>query len=238
MPPEYTEQPFASREPSGARSPDVREGYDDRLNRVLEAATEVIARNGYQRASMRVIAKTAGLSLAGLYHYFDNKDKILFLIQFRTFGSLLSRLRENLHGIEDPLDQLYVMVRSHVGYFAANMAALKVCAHELDSLTGPAYEETLRIRREYYQLSRGVIDRVLDAVPSDGGLDRHVLTMSLFGALNWLYRWYDPEQGRPPNVLADQISRQFLLGVRGDADRPVGSRPAGRDAAADASSTS
>ncbi len=194
---------------------DHRGGYDERLNRILEAATVVIARQGYRKASMRAISGATGVSLAGLYHYFASKEAMLFLIQFRTFTSLLSNLREKLHGVTDPVEQLRVMVRAHVSYFAANMAALKVCSHELDSLTGDAYDETLRIRREYYQLTRSLVDRVLGDAGENGALDRHVATMSLFGTLNWLYRWYDPRKDRSPTALANQISTQFLQGVLG-----------------------
>jgi hypothetical protein len=110
------------------------------------------------------------------------------------------------------------MVRAHVGYFASNMAALKVCSHELDSLSGTAYAETRRIRHEYYQAARSIVERVLDERAPDNALDRHVATMSLFGMLNWLYRWYDPKRDRCPSAIANQIAAQFLSGVL-DANR-------------------
>jgi len=193
----------------------TRETYDERLNHILQAATIVIARVGYQKASVRVVAKQAGISLAGLYHYFDSKEAMLFLIQFRTFNSLLNNLQEKLHGVDNPVEQLRVMVRAHVGYFAENMAALKVCSHELDSLSGKAYEETRRIRRDYYDLTRSILGRVLDEHAPSNTLDRHVAVMSLFGMLNWLYRWYDPKRGRVPTAIANQVVDQFLHGVLG-----------------------
>lgn len=199
------------------KSSDNRETYEARLNHILEAATRVIARVGYGKASMRMVAKAAGVSLAGMYHYFDSKERMLFLIQFRTFNSLLNNLQEKLHGVTDPLEQLERMVRAHLEYFAANMAALKVCSHELDSLTGDAYEETRRIRHDYYQLTRSIVDRLLDQHAPDDPLDRHVATMSLFGTLNWLYRWYDPKKDRSPAALANHIVEQFLYGVAGPA---------------------
>jgi AcrR family transcriptional regulator len=203
---------------SGNRAPEMRETHDERLNHALAAATELIARVGYDKASVRAVAKAADVSLAGLYYYFDSKEKMLFLIQTRTFNALVSGLREKLHGLVDPLEQLRVMVRAHVDYFAANMAALKVCSHELDSLSGDAYEEARRIRREYYDLTRGIVDRVCEAYAADSTLDRHVATMSLFGMLNWLYRWYAPKRGYSPATVANQITSQFLRGVLGEAD--------------------
>jgi AcrR family transcriptional regulator len=202
-------------------SDQVHASYDERLSHILEAATDLIARVGYERASMRAVAKAAGVSLAGLYHYFDSKERMLFLIQFRAFSSLVNRLREKLHGVEDPIEQLRVMIRTHVGYFAANMAALKVCSHELDSLSGASYEETRRIRREYYELARAVVDRLLAAYAPGSTLDGHVATMSLFGMLNWLYRWYDPQRGGSPAAVASQLATQMLHGVLGEASVPV-----------------
>lgn len=218
MNPQDIERLFESHHRAAPSRPssEVRGTYDQRLNCMLAAATELIARVGYPRASMRAVAKAAGVSLAGLYHYFASKEKMLFLIQFRTFNSLVNNLREKLHGVEDPTEQLRVMVRAHVGYFVANMAELKVCSHELDSLSGAAYEQTLRVRREYYGLTRRIVDRVLNARGSNGASDAHAATMALFGMLNWLYRWYDPKRGRSAAALANQITSQFLHGVIGE----------------------
>ena len=94
---------------SSNRNSDARETYDQRLNHILAIATQIIAQVGYDKASMRTVAKAAGVSLAGMYHYFDSKEKMLFLIQFRTFGALLSNLREKLIGTEDPVEQLRIM---------------------------------------------------------------------------------------------------------------------------------
>ena len=167
---------------------------------------------------MRTVARAADVSLAGMYHYFDSKEKMLFLIQFRTFSSIVNSLREKLNGVEDPIEQLKVMVRAHVAYFAANMAALKVCSHELDSLSGAADDEIRKIQREYYNLTRDIIDRIFDAHAPDGTFDRHVSTMSLFGTLNWLYRWYDPKRDRSPATVANQIVSQFLHGALGGSN--------------------
>jgi AcrR family transcriptional regulator len=213
-----TERSFAAQTapPSGGVTAPNPLTYEDRLNHILQAATLLIAEVGYEKASMRAVAQAAGVSLAGLYHYFASKERMLFLIQYRTFNALINKLREKLHGVEDPAEQLRVMVRTHVGYFAANLAALKVCSHELDSLSGACYDETFRIRHEIYCLVRSIIDRLLEPHAPDSPLDRHVATMSLFGMLNWLYRWYDPPRSRSPNVLAQQLASQFLHGLVAD----------------------
>lgn len=227
---EKSEQAFDSiPEESGTPKPATsRQNFDGKQRHILGAATGLIARVGYEKASMRAVAQAAGMSLAGLYHYFDCKETMLFLIQFRTFTSLLSTLRENLHGVEDPEEQLRVLVRAHVSYFAANMDALKVCSHELESLSGSSHEEIRHIRHDYYQLTRSVVDRLIETQDNGVHLDRYVATMSLFGMLNWLYRWYDPQRDRSPTLVANQLAGQFLHGMQGMAEGNGGTSGNGR----------
>jgi hypothetical protein len=105
------------------------------------------------------------------------------------------------------------MIQEHIAYFAANMAELKVCSHELDSLGGDAYDQTREIRREYYAAVRSIIDDIVEAQPPAFPLDLHAATMALFGTLNWLYRWWKPGRTGSPRALAGQIANQFLRGL-------------------------
>lgn len=184
---------------------------------ILHAATLAFARSGYERASMRSIARDAGVSLAGLYHHVDGKERLLFLVQFRAFSALLTEVKSRLCGEDEPVRQLRILIHTHVEYVADNMAALKVCSHELDSLTGDAYEQVRRVRRDYYELARSIIGRIIDESGADPSLDRRTATMCLFGSLNWLYRWYDPQGERSPASLANQVFTQCLGGILGVA---------------------
>lgn len=47
---------------------------------ILEAALDVIAREGYRGASVKELAEAVGLSQAGLLHYFDSKDELFTAI--------------------------------------------------------------------------------------------------------------------------------------------------------------
>ncbi|MHC5022875.1 MAG: TetR/AcrR family transcriptional regulator [Planctomycetota bacterium] len=191
----------------------ARDTYEERRNHILRSATLLFAQRGYAKASMRMIARGAGVSLAGLYHYYESKEQILFVMQCRVFSSLLTNLREKLYGVEDPAARLRVMIQEHIAYFAANMAELKVCSHELDSLGGDAYDQTRGIRREYYIVVRSIIGDIVEAHRPDFPLDLHVATMALFGTLNWLYRWWHPRGAGSPRTLATQIANQFLCGL-------------------------
>ena len=72
-----------------------------------------------------------------------------------------------------------------------------------------------RLRREYYALTRSIIEAVLKNRRDPDPMDARLATLSLFGTLNWLYRWYDPSSDRSPKFLANQIFTQFLSGALG-----------------------
>lgn len=216
----------------------------DRLDRIVVAATEAFARDGYHKATMRQIAQEGpdgpGVGLAGMYHYVDSKERLLFLIQFRAFSGLLTEATASLSGVDDPIEQLRRLIHTHVLYVASDMATLKVCSNELDSLTGEAHEQVRRVRRQYYDLARSIVARIIEDAKSStadrtvdsrvdlsgrGGVDERVATMSLFGTLNWIYQWYDPTQGRSPANLANQIFAQFVAGLLGTLGHPTSRKP-------------
>src|ERR1700758_2682112 len=76
--------------------------FDRRLAEILDYATEVFAEKAYEGASMRDLSRLSGISLAGLYYYFESKEKLLYIIQQHTFQTIMERLRERLAPRDDP----------------------------------------------------------------------------------------------------------------------------------------
>ena len=70
--------------------------FDRRLAEILDYATEIFAEKGYEGASMRDLSRLSGISLAGLYYYFESKEKLLYFIQQHTFTTIIERLRKRL----------------------------------------------------------------------------------------------------------------------------------------------
>ncbi len=68
--------------------------FDRRLNEILSHATDVFCDKGYEGASMRDLSRASGMSLAGLYHYFGSKERLLYLIQKHTFSTIVEELKK------------------------------------------------------------------------------------------------------------------------------------------------
>jgi AcrR family transcriptional regulator len=117
------------------RSAPVAESrYDRRLSEILVHATEVFCKKGYEGASMRDLSRESGMSLAGLYYYFESKERLLYLIQKHTFSTIVQRLKSRLENVSDPEERVRVFILNHLEYFLANQAAMKVLSHEDEAL--------------------------------------------------------------------------------------------------------
>src|SRR6266550_9073795 len=108
--------------------------FDRRLAKILVHATNVFDEKGYAGASMRDLSRASGTSLAGLYYYFESKEKLLYLIQKHTFSTIVRQLRERLEGVTDPERRIRIFIQNHLEYFLANQKAMKVLSHEDDAL--------------------------------------------------------------------------------------------------------
>ena len=118
---------------------------------------------------MRDLSRLSGMSLAGLYYYFDSKEKLLYLIQKHTFTTIIDRLRERLAGSSDPEERIRIFVHNHVDYAIANQKAMKVLSHEDDVLKDGHGAELAAIKREYYRICVGLVE---DLATASGCSDR------------------------------------------------------------------
>ncbi|CAN7549495.1 TetR family transcriptional regulator [Pseudomonas solani] len=80
---------------------------------ILQAATQVLAKEGAQRFTTARVAERAGVSVGSLYQYFPNKAAILFRLQsdeWRQTSELLRRILEDL--ATPPLARLRTLVHA------------------------------------------------------------------------------------------------------------------------------
>ncbi len=193
----------------GDSSPATR--FDRRLAEILTHATEVFCKRGYEGASMRDLSRASGMSLAGLYYYFESKERLLFLIQKHTFSTIVQRLKARLEGVSDPEKQIRIFILNHLEYFLANPASMKVLSHEADVLKNGFASEVAAIKREYYRICVGL----LDDLKRDRGLEfsTRIAVLSLFGMMNWIYTWHNPRVDADAEQIAREMGDIFLRGV-------------------------
>jgi TetR/AcrR family transcriptional regulator, cholesterol catabolism regulator len=185
--------------------------FDRRLAKILAHATNVFYEKGYEGASMRDLSRSSGMSLAGLYYYFESKEKLLYLIQKHTFTTIVQRLRERLKEVSDPEERIHVFILNHLEYFLANQKAMKVLSHEDDVLKNGFGGEIAAIKREYYRICLDLLDSFKQAKGLE--FSSRIAVLSLFGMMNWIYTWHNPRVDADARELAGQMGDIFLQGI-------------------------
>ena len=82
---------------------------------ILEAAVQVLAKEGAQRFTTARVADKAGVSVGSIYQYFPNKAAILFRLQsdeWRQTSDLLRRILEDTG--RPPLERLRALVHAFI----------------------------------------------------------------------------------------------------------------------------
>jgi len=212
--------------------------FHRRLGEILDHATAVFCDKGYDAASMRDLSRATGMSLAGLYYYFESKEKLLYLIQKQAFETILAGLRKALESVSDPEQRVRVFIHNHLEYFLANQKAMKVLSHEDEALKNSYGAKVRAIKREYYRICLGLVEDLMRArgvefQPSKakpGSLEApefcgRIAVLSLFGMMNWIYTWHNPRVDADAGVLAGQMSEIFLNGVLCGSPKKARTRP-------------
>src|SRR5579864_6644113 len=196
-------------------APETR--YDRRLAEILTHATEVFCKKGYEGASMRDLSRESGMSLAGLYYYFESKERLLYLIQKHTFGTIVQRLKSRLEGVDDSEQRIRIFILNHLEYFLANQAAMKVLSHEDDALKNGFASEVAAIKREYYRICVGLLEDLKNE--RDLQFSTRIAVLSLFGMMNWIYTWHNPRVDADAASIAREMGDVFLRGVMDNKKR-------------------
>ena len=199
----------ARRRPAASSDGETR--FDRRLAKILRHAVDVFYEKGYDGSSMRDLSRASGISLAGLYYYFDSKERLLYLIQKHTFTTIVEQLRERLAGETDPEGRIRLFILNHLEYFLSNYKAMKVLSHEDDVLENGFGSEIAGIKREYYRICLDLLEEYRRA--KDLEFSSRTAVLTLFGMMNWIYTWYNARVDGNARQLAEQMGDIFLQGV-------------------------
>lgn len=107
---------------------------------ILEAAAQVLAREGAQRFTTARVAEKAGVSVGSVYQYFPNKAAILFRLQSDEWRQTTNLLRGILEDrARPPLDRLRALVHAFIRS-ECDEAAMRVALNDAAPLYRDAPE--------------------------------------------------------------------------------------------------
>ncbi|GEL20485.1 TetR/AcrR family transcriptional regulator [Pseudonocardia asaccharolytica] len=181
------------------------------------AAREIFAERGYHGASIRDIARRAGLSLSALYYWHPSKQSLLAALIEESAQAFFRMCEIALaEAGDDPTERLRAMVAATVEFRVRHRVESNIGAREWRNLE-PANRERLDgLRRSATLLWAGIVDE---------GVARGVFCCehpddarrAIEAACNAIAQWYDP---RGELGLPDLVARYTAIALRIVDHRP------------------
>lgn len=176
-----------------------------KMDQALRGALSAFLEFGYHGATMRAIAERAGISVAGLYHYYASKHDMLVALLNLTMNDLLWRSTAARDQGRDPVERFALLVECMALYHTHRRELGFVGASEMRSLSVEARPSVAAARRE---MQRMVDDEVEQAVrhgdfrtPRPREAARAVVTMCTA-----LPQWFRV----PGPSTAEQVAEQYV----------------------------
>ncbi len=186
--------------------------YDDKRRAILDRSAELFAEHGYDRASMNKIAAACGVSKANLYHYYKDKDELLFDV-------IRVHLADLLHVVEAadrtdlaPEARLRELVTALLEAYRDADAQHSVQISNMRFLSDERQSTLKNMERELVRIFSGAVSRI--APQLEGTTMLKPVTMSLFGMVNWHYLWFRSEGPFTRADYADLATRLIVEGTR------------------------
>jgi AcrR family transcriptional regulator len=127
----------------GAARPRTRDPA--RKERILVAAADLIALNGYHTVSMMDLGAAAGITGSAIYRHFGSKSAVLVELFDRVIDALLRDAQETVLSQDDLQKALSHLIAGQVEFVVADRALAQVYHHEVNNLP---QEDRRRLRRK------------------------------------------------------------------------------------------
>ncbi len=190
-------------------SPHVRAKRRQRREQILHAALRAFREKGYHATTLEDIARRLGIRKTALYHYFPDKEAILYECHRDSLLEVSRLVREARRQFATPTERLGYVIREHVRVMTDTLEGSPL-AFEVTALSPQHQRRVITLRDAYEQDLRQIIE---DGIRREElqPVDPKVAAFAILGAINWIARWYRPDGP----IHAPELGQQFAAHLVG-----------------------
>lgn len=180
---------------------------------MLRAAAGLFADKGFHNTSVSAIAQACGVSKPLLYHYYRDKEQLLFDIADSYIDELLAivaAVEDRKLGVEAHFAELVTRFMEKYEHAQDQHMVLVQDVKFLQQ------EQAAQVAAKQRRVVAAFADALARIEPGLKGrkLDKAV-TMILFGMINWTFTWLRADGPLTFRDMAPIVTEIFLNGVRG-----------------------
>ena len=143
----------------------------EKRNRIITAATEEFANNGFENTSIQQIAKKSNISVGSIYKYFENKESLFTYIVQTGLSRLEKTLLELAPTDEDILIKAEKIIRTLLAFSgekpefvklycslttSGNSEFLNQLSQRIEAVSASIYTQTIAIAQETGEVRKDV----------------------------------------------------------------------------------
>ncbi|WP_432791020.1 TetR/AcrR family transcriptional regulator [Mycolicibacterium sp. ELW1-p] len=203
-----------------ARKPGVTVAGVRRRAQILHKAEELIARGAFQDMTMESIADALDVSKSGLYHYFKQKDDLLFAIRLETLTGLITHQRERMNSGRPYVDLVREMLYDGIKLVSDSPAKYRAIFELKMKSIAEREEEIQALERDYFHMMAATVQGAID----EGSIrptDPRLVTQAILSMINHAQYWFKPSGRLSHRALADAYWEMLFIGVASEEWRTV-----------------
>ena len=190
-------------------SPHVRDKRERRRAEIRHAALRAFRDKGYHATTLDDIAEHVGVRKTALYHYFPDKEAILYECHLESLAEVRRLMAIASKRAESAAERLALVIREHVRVMIEILEGSPL-AFEVTALSPERQDEVIQARDKYERGLRKIIDNGVKS-GEFRPVDSKIAVFAILGAINWIARWYNPEGAVQAPELGDQFA-DYLVG--------------------------
>lgn len=187
-----------------------------RKEEIIQAALEVVGKNGVRALTIAAIAASAGMSEANIYRHFSGKDDIYSAVAEFIGSSVMSNASAIAGGSRKPLEKLETIYFSHVALIIEHPGIPRFVFSDDIHLGQRNLADTLALRiGNYIETITGVIAAGIAEGDLKPGLSPRETALTLLGMIQFTaLRWTISNASFQMRPEAEKLWQNFLILVR------------------------
>ena len=183
--------------------------------RLINAAVEAFAENGFTGTTTRDIASRAGMSPAAVYVHHDSKESLLYSVSLAGHQDTLAVIQRSYAETDDPVERVRRMVYDFTRWHAENSRVGRIVQYEFHALGPEHRQEIAGLRRSIEQCMRSALEAGVTAnalqIDDIPGTALALLSLGID-----VVRWFDPGGSRTADDLAELYARLAVRMVQAE----------------------
>ncbi|MDP6808665.1 MAG: TetR/AcrR family transcriptional regulator [Desulfobacterales bacterium] len=185
---------------------------NSRKHEIIKASVELFYKYGYQKASLRDIARKVGISQAAIYYHFKTKEEILLNIIEKYSNKLLFSLKTCFVQKKDPIENLRDAIFAHATSIRNSRNGTKIIIEDKRFLSDEIKQIVKEKEIVIFLLYKDYLKQLQDLKLIKQG-DLSIATFGILGTVNWLYHWFNPDKAMTMEKIAEEMIDNLLYGL-------------------------